>query len=143
MVWDTFVESITTFDALELAVKDKRKAWKAQKASMESQVTALQEQIDKLRKKKRLYSWQQAEGIITSEELLSAHKQLKSEESMLNEQLARLEAFKHEPSPPDTATFKRLAEYWSGDISYELWEATDEVKALIRRALRPACYNTS
>ena len=48
---------------------------------------------------------------------------------MLNEQLARLEAFKHEPSPPDMATFKRLAEYWSGDISHELWKATDEVKA--------------
>ena len=77
MVWDTFVESITTFDALELAVKDKRKAWKAQKANMESQVIALQEQIDKLRKKKRLYSWQQAGGIITDEELLSAQQAIK------------------------------------------------------------------
>ena len=60
------------FTGTPLLKKDKRKAWKAQKANMESQVIALQEQIDKLRKKKRLYSWQQAEGIITDEELLSA-----------------------------------------------------------------------
>ncbi len=128
-VWYTFVESITTFESLELAVKDKRQAWKVQKASMEAQVKSLQEQIGRLQKKKHLYSWQQAEGIITDQELLSAHKQLKSEESVLNEQLARLEAFKAEPSPPDMATFKKLAEYWSGDIADELWDATDEMKA--------------
>ncbi|MBI4188348.1 MAG: hypothetical protein HY529_03975, partial [Chloroflexi bacterium] len=128
VVWETFVQCITSFEALELAVKDKRQAWKVQKASMERQVPALQEQIERLQKKKRLYSWQQAEGIITGEELLSVHKQLKSGESVLNEQLARLESFKDEPSPPDMATFKKLAEYWSGDIAHELWDATDEMK---------------
>jgi len=60
--------------------------------------------------------------------LLTAHRQLKSEESVLNEQLGRLEAFKDEPAPPDLATFKKLAEYWSGDIAHQLWDATDEVK---------------
>lgn len=98
-------------------------------ASIEAQVKSLQEQIGSLQKKKHLYSWQQAEGIITDQDLLSAHKQLKSEESVLNEQLARLESFKVEPSPPDMATFKKLAEYWSGDIAHELWNATDEMKA--------------
>ena len=129
MVWYTFVECITTFEALELAVKDKRQAWKVQKANMEREVTALQEQIDRLQKKKRLYSWQQVEGIITDQELLAAHRQLKSEEALLNEQMARLEAFKDEPSPPDMATFKKLAEFWSGDIANELWDAKDEMKA--------------
>ena len=42
--------------------------------------------------------------------------------------MTRLEAFRDEPSPPDMATFKRLSEYWSGDIAHELWGATDEVK---------------
>ncbi len=129
MVWHTFVECMTTFEALELAVKDKRQAWKVQKASIERQVTSLQEQIGRLQQKKRLYSWQQAEGIITDQELLATHRQLKSEESLLNEQLARLEAFKAEPSPLDMATFKKLAEYWSGEIIHELWNATDEVKS--------------
>ena len=129
IVWHTFVECITTFEALELAVKDKRHAWKVQKASMEREVAALQEQISQLQKKKRLYSWQQAEGVITGEELLSAHKQLKSEEKLLNKQLARLETFKAEPAPPDLATFKKLAEFWSGDIAHELWDATDETKS--------------
>ncbi len=129
MVWNTFVECITTFESLELAVKDKRQAWKVQKASMERQVTGLQEQIGRLQQKRRLYSWQQAEGIISDQELLAAHRQLKSEEVLLNEQMARLEAFKTEPTPPDMATFKKLAEFWSGDIAYEMRNATDEVKA--------------
>ncbi len=129
IVWYTFVECITTFEALELAVKDKRQAWKAQKASMESQVSGLQEQIGRLQQKRRLYSWQQAEGIISDQELLAAHRQLKSEETLLNEQVARLEVFKGEPSPPDMATFKRLVEFWSGDIANELRNPTDQVKA--------------
>ena len=129
LVWDTFVECITSFEALELAVKDKRQAWKTQKASMEQQVTGLQEQVDRLQRKKRLYSWQQAEGIITDQELLTAHRQIKSEESLLNTQMDRLEVFKREMPPLDMATFRKLAEYWSGDIAYDLWEATDEDKA--------------
>ena len=96
---------------------------------MERQGRALQEQVDRLQRKKRQYSWQQAEGIITDQELLIAHRQLKSEESVLNTQLGRLEAFRGEPSPPDMATFKKLAEYWSGDIAYELWDARDQVRA--------------
>ena len=82
-----------------------------------------------MQQKKRQYSWQQAEGIITDQELLIAHRQLKSEEGVLNAQLGRLEAFRGEPSPPDMATFKKLAEYWSGDIAHELWDATDDVRA--------------
>ena len=27
------------------------------------------------------------------------------------------------------ATFKKLAEYWSGDIAHELWDAPDQVRA--------------
>jgi len=128
-VWDTFVECITGIDALELAVKDKRRAWKAQKAKIERQVRGLQEQISRLQQKRRQYSWQQAEGIITDGELRTAHKQLKSEESILNDQMGRLEAFRGEPAPPDRATFKKLAEYWSGDIACELDHAPDNVRA--------------
>ena len=129
LVWHTFVECLTSFEALELAVKDKRQAWKVQKASMERQVLALQEQVEHLQQKKRLYSWQQAEGIITDQELLAAHRQLKSEESVLNDQMDRLETFRNEPSPLDMASFRKMADYWSGDIAHELWDATDEVKA--------------
>jgi len=127
-VWDTFLECITSFEALKLTVKDKRKAWKTQKASLERQITDLKEQVEKLQQKKRLYSWQQAEGIITGQELLAAHRQIKSEESLLNTQMDRLEVFKREEPPLDMATFKRLAEYWSGDIAHKLWNAPDEVK---------------
>ncbi len=129
LMWDLFVDSITNFAALELAVKDKRQAWKVQKANIERQVRGLQEQVSRLQKKKRLYSWQQAEGIITDQELLTAHRQLKSEESILSAQLGRLEAFRGEPAPPDRATFKRLAEFWSGDIAHDLWNAPDELRA--------------
>jgi len=129
LVWHTFVECLTSFEALELAVKDKRQAWKAQKSSMERQVRGLQEQVDRLQRKKRQYSWQQAEGIITGQELLTVHRQIKSEETVLNTQLDKLEAFNMEPSPLDLATFRKLADYWSGDIAHELWDATDEVKA--------------
>ena len=48
------------------------------------------------------------------------HKQLKSEESIINDQLGRLEEFRSEPAPPDGATFKKLTEYWSGDIADKL-----------------------
>ncbi len=41
----------------------------------------------------------------------------------------RLEAFKRETPPLDMASFRRLAEYWSGDIAHDLWKATDEDKA--------------
>jgi len=128
-VWDTFVQCITTLDALELAVKDKRRAWKAQRANVERQVRGLQEQVSRLQQKRRQYSWQQAEGIITEEELLTASKQLKADENILNAQLGRLEEFRGEPAPPDRATFKKLAEYWTGEIAYSLEDAPDDVRA--------------
>ena len=61
-------------DTLELAVEDKRHAWEKQKASMDKQIKEVREQLSKLQKKRRQYSWQQAEGVITDEELLAAHK---------------------------------------------------------------------
>jgi len=128
-VWDTFIQCLTSFDALELCVKDKRRAWRAQSAKIERQVSGLQEQINRLQQKRRQYSWQQAEGIITDEELRTAYKQIKSGESIINEQLARLEQFRHEPAPPDMATFKKLAEYWTGEIAGKLNDAPDDVKA--------------
>lgn len=45
------------------------------------------------------------------------------------EQLARLEKFKQEPTPPDMATFRKIAEYWTCDIAGELYNAPDDVKA--------------
>jgi hypothetical protein len=128
-VWDTFVGCITELDALELAVKDKRQVWKTQKTKIEQQVKDLQEQLTRLQKKRRQYSWQQAEGIITGEELRIAHKQIKSEENLINEQLGKMEAFRGEPAPPDTATFKKLAEYWTGAIAGELFDAPFDVRA--------------
>ena len=61
--------------------------------------------------------------------MLIAHGQIKSEESVLNAQPGRLEAFRGEPSPPDTDTFKKLAEYWSGDIAHDLKDATEQKRA--------------
>jgi hypothetical protein len=55
-IWDTFVRCITELDALELAVKDKRQAWRAQKAKIERQVNGLKEQINRLEQKRRQYS---------------------------------------------------------------------------------------
>jgi hypothetical protein len=128
-VWDTFVQCITGFEALELAVKDKRRAWKTQKAKIERQVRGLKEQLSRLQQKRRQYSWQQAEGIIAEEELLAAHRQIRSEESILNAQLRRLEEYGGEPAPPDRAAFRKLAEYWGGAIAYELDHAPDDVRA--------------
>jgi len=115
--------------SLELAVKDKRQAWKVQKAKIERQVKALEEQVSRLQQKRRQYSWQQAEGIITNEELRTAHKQLKSEEGIIDEQLGRIAQFRGEPAPPDMATFKKLAEYWTWEIAGELDDAPDDVRA--------------
>ena len=61
--------------------------------------------------------------------MLSAHKQLRSEEDVLNGQLNRLEEFSGEPSPPDKATFEKLADYWRGDLVGELDHASDELGA--------------
>ena len=102
---------MTSFEALELCVKDKRRVWKTQKTKIEGQVGTLNEQLNRLEQKRRQYSWQQAEGIITGEELRKAFRQIQSEESIIKEQLAKLEDFKREPAPPDAATFKRLAEF--------------------------------
>ncbi len=120
---------MASFEALELCVKDKRRAWKAQKVKIERQVKVLEEQVSRLQQKRRQYSWQQAEGIITEEELRTAYKQIQSEESVIKEQLARLEKFKQEPAPPNWAAFKKLAEYWAGEIACELDHAPDDVKA--------------
>ncbi len=70
----------------------------------------------------------QAEGIITEEELRKAHRQIQSEESIINEQLGRMERFRKEPAPPDMATFKRLAEYWTGEIASDLYHASDDAR---------------
>lgn len=43
--------------------------------------------------------------------------------------MARLEKFKQEPAPPDVATFKKLAEYWTLAVSDELHGAPDDVRA--------------
>jgi hypothetical protein len=40
-----------------------------------------------------------------------------------------MEAFRGEPAPPDMATFKKLAEYWTGAIANQLSDAPDDVKA--------------
>jgi len=128
-VWDTFVQCIMGLDTLELYVEDKRQAWKKQKAKIGRQTKEVREQLGKLQQKRRQYSWQQAEGIITEEELLAAHRQLKSEEGILNEQLNRLEEFSDEPSPPDKATFERMASLWRGGIVGELDHASDELRA--------------
>jgi len=123
------VQCIAGLDTLELVVEDKRQAWEKQKANMERQTKEVQEQLNKLQRKRRQYSWQQAEGIITDEELLSAHKQLRSEEDVLNGQLKRLEEFSGEPSPPDRATFEQLADYWRGSLVCELDNVSDEIRA--------------
>ena len=60
---------------------------------------------------------------------MTAHRQLKSEENILNEQLHRLEEFRSKPPPPDWATFKKLAEYWAGEIACDLDHAPDDVRA--------------
>jgi len=127
-VWDTFVQCIMGLDTLELYVEDKRQAWEKQKANIGRQTEEIREQLSKLQQKRRQYSWQQAEGIITDEELLAAHRQLKSEEGILNGQLNRLEEFSVEPSPPDKATFEKMAAYWRGDIVGELDHASDELR---------------
>ena len=123
------MQCIMGLDTLELYVEDKRQAWEKQKTNIERQKEEVQEQLSKLQQKRRQYSWQQAEGIITEEELLAAHRQLRSEEGILNGQLKRLEDFSGEPSPPDKATFEKLAAYWRGDIVGELDIASDELRA--------------
>jgi len=37
--------------------------------------------------------------------------------------------FRGEPAPPDIATFKKLAEYWTWEIARELYDAHDDVRA--------------
>ncbi len=128
-VWDTFIQAMTGFDELELYVRDKRRAWKAQRTKMERQVKVLEEQSRRLEQKRRQYSWQQAEGIISEEELRTVFKQIRSEESIISEQISQLEHFRREPAPMDMATFKKLAEFWPGEIIGNLAKVTDDVRA--------------
>jgi len=127
-VWETFVEAMSDIHALELCVKDKWQAWKSQKAKIERQVKMLEEQLRHLEQKRRQYSWQQAEGIIDEAELRMASKQIKSEEIVIREQMDRLEQFRQEPAPIDMATFKKMAEFWPGEIVNNLYDAEDDVK---------------
>jgi hypothetical protein len=120
---------MTSYDALELAVKDKRRAWKVQKMKIEKQVKSLEEQLRRLEQKRRQYSWQYAEGMIREEELRMAFKQIKSEKNLIDEQMSRLEQFSLEPAPLDIATFKKLAEYWPEEIASNLGNAPDDVRA--------------
>ncbi|GAJ17500.1 unnamed protein product, partial [marine sediment metagenome] len=96
---------------------------------MERQVKVLEEQSRRLEQKRRQYSWQQAEGIISEEELRTAFKQIKSGESVISEQISRLEHFRREPAPMDITTFKKLAEFWPAEIIGNLANATDDVRA--------------
>jgi len=128
-VWDTFIDAMTGFDALELCVRDKWRAWKVQKAQIEQQVKALEEQLRRLEQKRRQYSWQQAEGIINEDELRKVFKQIKSEESVINEQMSRLEQFRREPAAMDLTTFKKLAKFWPIEIISDLRNAPDDVRA--------------
>jgi hypothetical protein len=128
-VWNTFIDAMTCLDALELCVKDKHRAWKVQKAKIERQVKALEEQTKHLEQKRRQYSWQQAEGIISEEELRTAFKQIKSEESLISEQISRLEQFRREPAPMDMATFKKLEEFWPVEIMSNLRDAKEDERA--------------
>ena len=128
-VWDLFINAISDLNALELCIKDKRRSWKIQKAKMERDIKALEEQTKRLEQKRRQYSWQQAEGIISEEELKTAFKQIKSEESIISEQMSRLDEFRREPEPMDMATFKKLAEFWPAEITGNLFNAPDDVRA--------------
>jgi DNA invertase Pin-like site-specific DNA recombinase len=128
-VWETFVEAMSDIQALELCVRDKRHAWQLQKAKIEKQFKTLEEQMRHLEQKRRQYSWQQAEGIITEEELRTACKQIKSEEIIIAEQMSRLEQFKREPAPMDMADFNKVAEFWQNMIATNLTDVPDEVKA--------------
>jgi hypothetical protein len=128
-VWRTFVDCITSLDALELAVKDKRQAWKVQKVKIERQIGDIEEQMNKLEQKRRQYSWQQAEGVISGEELIAAHKQIRAEEDALKNQLKRLDDFRGEPAPPDIASLRKVAEYWTGEIAFDLDRSPDDIKA--------------
>jgi len=129
VVWDTFIEAMTDIHALELCVKDKRISWKLQKMKIEKQFKTLEEQMRHLEQKRRQYSWQQAEGIITEEELRTACKQIKSEEIILDEQMSRLEQFKQEPAPMDKTDFNKMAEFWQNMIASNLTDVPDDVRA--------------
>ena len=128
VVWKTFIEAMSDIHALELCVRDKRRAWEVQKSKIDRQVKALEEQLRHLEQKRRQYSWQQAEGIINEEELRTAFKQIKSEETVIREQMSRLEQFRQEPAPIDMATFKKMAEFWPGEVTNNLSDAKDDVK---------------
>lgn len=129
VVWDTFIEAMTSFEALELCIKDKRRAWKTQKAKIERESKALEEHLRHLEQKRRQFSWQQAESIITDNELRTAFKQIQSEESVIKEQMSRLEKFRQEPAPMDISTFKKLAEFWPYEIMSNLHDAPNDVRA--------------
>jgi hypothetical protein len=43
--------------------------------------------------------------------------------------MSRLEQFRREPAPMDTATFKKLAEFWPYEMMSNLHDAPDDVRA--------------
>jgi hypothetical protein len=100
-----------------------------QKAKIEKQFKTLEEQMRHLEQKRRQYSWQQDEGIITEEELRAACKQIKSEEIIIDEQMSRLKQFKQEPAPMDMADFDEMAEFWQNMIASNLTDVPDDVRA--------------
>jgi hypothetical protein len=88
VVWDIFAQSLTNVDALELCVKDKWSDWTVQKTKIEGQVKDFEGQISRLEQKRRQYSWQQPEGIISDEELLRKLKEANEAYTLSNQMQA-------------------------------------------------------
>jgi len=117
-------------DVLRLAIEGKRKEWEQQHTNNENQIQKIGEKVERLQQKRRLYSWQHAEGIISDKELLDANKGIRLEVDLLDKQLGNLQQFLVEPAPPDpTKIDKWLEEWWPAIVAAHCQDADDEVKA--------------
>ena len=127
-VWNLLTANLMHSDMLLLAVEGKRKEWEQQKANIDRQVSDIEKQALRLQEKRRLYSWQHAEGIISDKELLGANKGIRGEVELLEKQVADLKQFLDKPAPPDPATLSKWLEWWSAIVATNYQDVSDDIK---------------
>lgn len=127
-VWNLFIANLMHSDMLLLAVVGKRKEWEQQSASIDSQIKEIEKQVSRLQEKRRLYSWQHAEGIITNSELLEINKGMQAEVSLLDKQLSNLRQFLSKPLPPSPEEVRKWLEWWPAVVAANYQDAGDNIK---------------
>jgi DNA invertase Pin-like site-specific DNA recombinase len=127
-VWDLLLANLMHLDIVRLVLEKRRAEWEQEKANIEAQIQKIQEQVDGLHRRRRLYSWQHSEGIIGDREVLDACRGIQTQAALLEKQLGNLRRFLDQPEPPDPATIEEWVKLWPTTLATHYQNVSDEIK---------------